>query len=242
MNWQAILGITSTLILFVPVILMFIYDLHKYRGFLALFIYFLVTGIYNLTQQNILPTPKTFNYYLGLTTNLLDAPLMLIFLCSFCTSTTMVNRIKYAIYGFLAYEIVMIATRGMNVKAITAILGPGIVVILILTFIFFLRQIKLIVTFQKGLSKTLMIFSVMFAYMLYGLVYLFFYVLDTPDKTDTITMYYIASLLSTIIMSMGLFTENKRIKKINELRNTRKELASIYNQPKTTVVLKSAGL
>ena len=92
---------------------------------------------------------------------------------------------------------------------------------------------------QKGLSKTLMIFSVLFAYMLYALVYLFFYVLDTPDKNDTIMMYYIASFLSTIIMCLGLMSENKRIKKINELRNTRKELASIYNAPKTTVVLKS---
>jgi hypothetical protein len=136
----------------------------------------------------------------------------------------------------------MIATKGLNVQALTAILGPGIIIVLIPTFIFFLRQIKIIVTMQKGLSRTLMIFSVLFAYTLYGLVYLFFYVLDTPDKTDTITMYYIASLLSTIIMCMGLFAENKRIKKINELRNTRKELASVYNEPKTTVMLKSASL
>jgi hypothetical protein len=239
MNWQAILGITATFILFVPVILVLVYHLYKYRSFLALAIYFFVTGFYNLTQQNILPTPKSFNYYFGLTGNLLDAPLMLIFLCSFCRSQTMVNRIKYAIYGFIAYEIVMIAIWGMNVKAITAILGPDLVVILIPTFIFFLRQLKLIVTLQKGLSKTLMIFSVLFAYMLFGLVYLFYYVLDTPDKGDTITMYYITSLLSTIIMCIGLFSENKRIQKINELKNTRKELASIYNGPKTTVILKS---
>src|SRR5258708_27427941 len=235
MNWQAILGISATLILFVPVILVLVYNLYKHRSFLALGIYFFVTGTYNLTQQNILHTPKLFNYYFGLTTNLLDAPLMLIFLCFFCTSPTMINRIKYAIYGFIAYEIVMIAIWGMNVKAITAILGPGLVIILIPTFMFFLRQLKLIVTLQKGLSKTLMIFSVLFAYMLYGLVYLFFYVLDTPDKGDTIMMYYIVSLLSTIIMCLGLFAENKRIRKIKELRNTRKELASIYNAPKTTV-------
>lgn len=239
MNWQAILGITATFILFAPVIQVLVYDLYKHRSFLALAIYFFVTGIYNFTQQDILTTPKMFNHYFGLVSNLLDAPLMLIFLCSFCTSPAMVTRIKYAIYGFIVYEIVMIATWGLNVKAITAILGPDLVVILIPTFFFFLRQLKLFVSLQKGLSKTLMIFSVLFSYMMYGLVYLFFYVIDTPDKNDTIMMYYIASIVSTIIMCSGLFTENKRIKKIQELRNTRKELASIYNGPKTTVVLKS---
>ena len=239
MNWQAILGITASFILFVPVIQVLGYNLFKHRSFLALAIYFFGTALYNLTQQDILPTPKSFNYYFGITINLLDAPLMLIFLCSFSTTPGMVNKIKYAIYGFICYEIVMIAIWGMNVKAITAILGPDLIVILIPTVFFFLRQLRIMVTMQKGLSKTLMIFSVLFAYVLYGLVYLFYYVLETPDKGDTITMYYITSLLSTIIMCIGLMSENKRIKKIKELRNTRKELASIYNGPKTTVVLKS---
>ena len=239
MNWQALLGTISTFTLFAPVTLVIVYGLYKHRSFLALAIYFFVTGMYNLTQLNILPTPKNFNYYFGLVTNLLDAPLMLIFLCSFSTSAAMVNRISYAIYAFVAYEIIMIAIWGMNLKTVTAILGPGIVIILLPTLFFFSRQIKLIVTFQKGMSKTLMISSVLLAYMLYGLVYLFYYVLDTPDKGDTILMYYIACLFSTIIMCIGLFSQNKRIKKINEIKHTRKELAAIYSGPKTTVVLKS---
>lgn len=239
MNWQALLGTISTIILFAPVTLIVVYGMYKHRSFLALAIYFFVTGIYNLTQLNILPTPDNFNYYFGIVTNLLDAPLMLIFLCSFCTSAAMVNKIRYTIYGFVAFEIVMIAMWGMNLKMVTAILGPGIVIILLPTFIFFFRQIKLVLTFQKGMSKTLMISSVLLAYMLYGLVYFFYYVLDTPDKGDTILMYYIACLFSTIIMCAGLYSENKRIKKIKEIKHTRKELAAIYSGPKTTVVLKS---
>lgn len=241
MNWPAILGITTTLTLFIPVALILAYNLYKHRSFLALSIYYFGVGIYNLTQQNILQTPKIFNYYLGISTNLADAPLMLIFLCSFCTTKIMVNRIKFAIYGFIAFEMIIIAIRGMNIESLTAILAVDLAVILIPTVFFFLRQIKLIVTLQKGMSRTLMISSVLLAYMLYALVYCFFYILDTPDKTDTILMYYIASFISTVIMCIGLISENKRIKKINELRNTRKELASIYSSPKTTVVLKSVS-
>jgi hypothetical protein len=239
MNWQTLLGTISTFVLFAPVTLVIIHNLYRHRSFLALAIYFFVAGIYNLTQLNILPTPKNFNYYFGLVTNLLDAPLMLIFLCSFCTSTAMANKLRYAMYAFVVYEIVMTSLWGLNLKTITAILGPGLAIILLPTFFFFFRQIKLVVTLQKGMSKTLMVSSVLLAYMLYGLVYLFFYVLDTPDKGDTILMYYIACLFSTIIMCIGLFLENKRIKKINEIKNTRKELAAIYSGPKTTVVLKS---
>jgi hypothetical protein len=33
-------------------------------------------------------------------------------------------------------------------------------------------------------------------------------------------------------MSAGIIIENKRIKKIGELRNTRKELASLYGEKK----------
>jgi hypothetical protein len=239
MNWLNILGITATVFLFVPVALILTFRLHKYRSFIALAIYFFINGVYNLTQQNILPTPSIFNYYLGIITNLLDAPLMLLFLCLFCTSPVMKNRMRYAIYGFIVYEIILIGMWGMNLRALTAILALDLMVILIPAVIFFLRQIELIVTFQKGMSKTLMISSILMAYMLYGLVYIFFYVIDTPDKQDTVLMYYIALLISTIIMCMGLISENKRIKKINELRNTRKELASVYNAPKTSVVLRS---
>src|SRR5437773_2732051 len=98
MNWQALLGTISTFILFAPVIMVIVYNLYKHRSFQALAIYFFIAGIYNLTQLNILPTPKIFNYYFGLVSNLLDAPLMLIFLCSFSPSAAMVNRVRYAIY------------------------------------------------------------------------------------------------------------------------------------------------
>jgi hypothetical protein len=155
----------------------------------------------------------------------------------------MTKRIRLGIYLFLLFEIIVLVITGLNIKAITTVLGPGILAILPLSFFLFLRQVRLTIMQQKALGKALMISSVLSSYIIYSLIYLFYYVLKTPNvHDDAVLMYYVVSLLSTLLMSSGLVIENKRIKKLKELQNTRKELASIYGKTKTAVFKNSRFL
>ena len=242
MNWHAVLGILSATALFIPIVLIIVLRLFKHTSFLALGVYYLLPGIYELGQQNILPLSKNISHYLGITNNLLDAPMMMTFLLFFSYSVRMSKKIKYGIFIFIVFEVVVLILFGMTVKAITVVLAPGILIILCLSFIMFLRQVRVTIMQQRGMGKSLMISSVLFAYTIYGLIYLFYYVLDTPYKTDALLVYYLASFLSSLLLSFGILINIKRIKKLNELKHTRKELASIYGETTTTIVAKTGSL
>jgi hypothetical protein len=224
------LGALSSLALLIPAIFILFFGLYKHRAFLALAIYYFLSGIYNLAQQGILPIPNNINYYFGIVNNLLDGPLMLIFLCWFSFSSVITKRIRWIIYFFLVFEAAMLAIFGVNITTIKIVLAPDIIIVLAFTSIFFFRQLKLTVTQQKGLGKSFMICAVLFAYTLFGLIYLFYYLLETPYKGDAMIVYHLASLFSAGIMSAGIRIEVNRIRKINELKHTRRELAALYGQ------------
>ena len=134
------------------------------------------------------------------------------------------------IYIFLAFETALLAIFGVNITTIKIVLAPDILIVLGFTWIFFFRQLKITVMQQKGLGKSFMICSVLFAYTLFSLIYLFYYLLETQYKEDTMTVYYLVSLFSAAVMSAGIRIEVNRLRKIRELKNTRKELAALYGQ------------
>jgi hypothetical protein len=198
---------------------------------LALSIYYLVAGIYNLISQNIFNAPVWFARPLGIAVNLLDAPLMLLFLTFFSTSPAMTKRITWAIVVFISFEAVILLIDGFNVNAIRVILGPDIAVVIALSFFFFQRNVRLAITNSKSLGKAIMTSSILLSYTIFTVVYVFYYLLKNRQyQKDSELVYYVISILSALLMSAGVIIENKRIKKLDELKNTRKELATIYGK------------
>ena len=240
MNWYSILGVVASVVLFVPIILILALKLFTYRSFIALMLYYFVTGSYNLIAQNIITVPVWLSHPLGILNNLLDAPLMLIFLTLFSTSSAMTKRITFTLLIFIAFEIIILSIYGFNVKTVKIVLGPGIAIIGVISFLFFIRNTRLAITHPKSLGKAVMISSVLLAYSIFSLVYLFFYILKTKYKQDTELVYYLVSFLSAILMTTGIFIENKRIKKLNELKHTRRELAAIYSETKKAALKKDS--
>ena len=93
MSFQYILGIISTIVLFVPFILILVLKLFTLRSFLALSVYYVSSGIYNLIAQNVIAASPSVSRSIGIVNNLLDAPLMILFLMFFSTSLLMRKRI-----------------------------------------------------------------------------------------------------------------------------------------------------
>lgn len=242
MNLLSTVGIISSISLFVPIIIIIVFSLFYNRSFLALAGNYLFVGIHNLMIQDVIVTSKVVSQSLGIICNLLDAPLMLIFLIFFRISSKTTKQIFNTLFIFLGFEVVILLVFGFNAKAVKIILGPDIAIILVLSFIFFLRNVRLAITNSKALGKAVMASSIFVSYSIFSLVYVFFFLIKNDQyHEDARLIYYLITLLSAFLMAAGIVIENKRIKKLGELKNTRRELAAIYGEKKISSSDKNTG-
>lgn len=242
MTWNSIMGFVSTLALFLPILLILVLRLGSYRSFPVLIIYFTVVFINNLMNEHYIQPNADVVLIWGVSTNLLDAPLMLLFLSYFSPSAAFSKRLVIFIILFLAFELSVVLLVGFNVRAITIVLGPGILAVFALCLLFFIRQAKIIITNRKAFGKILIVSSLVFAYGCYGILYVLFYVIKTPLVADTFLLYFIVVTLSSIILCAGIVFERKRIQKLFELKKARKELHDIYKDTKPAGTFRTAML
>ena len=192
-------------------------------------------------RQSVFDIPRVIYQSMSLVDNILEVPLMLLFLTFFSTSALMTKRIKTCIYIFLGFEAIILLVFGFNVKAIRIILAPDIALIVAISFSFFIRYVRLSVSNTKSLGKAVMASSVFISYVLFSIVYVFYYLIKNQQyRVDAELIYYLVSILSAILMSIGILIENKRFKKLDELRHTRKELATIYGEKKVAAFKKDS--
>jgi len=225
----------------VPVVLILVLKLFSNRSFLALAICYFIVGVQNLLRQSVFGVPKVIYQSMSLVDNILEVPLMLLFLTFFSTSVLMTRRIKTCIYVFIGFEAIILAIFGFNVKAIRIILGPDIALIVAISFSFFMRYVRLSVSNSKSIGKAVMAASVFISYAIFSIVYIFYYLAKNEQyQGDAELVYYLVSILSAILMTIGILVENKRFKKLGELRHTRKELATIYGEKKVAAFKKDS--
>lgn len=242
MTWNSIMGFVSTLALFLPILLILALRLGAYRSFPILIIYFTIVFINNLMNEGYIHPNTDVVYFWGISINLLDAPLMLLFLSYFSTSAEFSRRLIIIILSFLVFELSVVLLYGFNVRAVTIILGPGILLVFGLCLLFFIRQAKIVITNRKALGKILIVSSLVFAYGCYGILYVLFYVIKTPWVADTFLLYFIVLTFSSIVLCTGIIFERKRVQKLFELKKARKELHEIYKDVKPSTPFRTAML
>ncbi len=250
MNWNSIMGFISTFALFLPVLFILTTRLTTYRSFPALFVYYISVVIYNMLTEGYIKAPENVVYHWGLANNLMDAPLMLYFLTYFSPSKNFKKRMQLVILSFIVLEAVILFLMGLNIDAITIILAPGLSLVFGYSLFFFTRHVKHAIVHRKAAGKAMIVSSLLFAYGCYIIIYLMFYVfkahLDSNNKTkpgyveDTFLIYFFVTFLSSLLISAGIIVERKRIRKLTELKVTRKELSTIYpEETKRTAPLRT---
>ncbi len=242
MTWNSAMGLISTIALFLPIFFILAFRLGGYRTFPALVCYYIIVFSYNLmTEGYIKASPDTIHYW-SICNNLLDAPLMLLFLTYFSTSPALTKKIKISIVLIIGFEITVVLLKGFTTDAITITLGPALVTVVLFCTTFFIRQTKITIKHQKATGKAIIAASLLFAYGCYTIIYLMYYVFKTPHVADTFLIYFLVSTFSSLLMCAGIILERKRVKKLNELQQTRKELSDIYKDTKTAAPLRTAML
>lgn len=228
MSWSSTLGLISSIALFLPVFFILVFKLGGYKTFPALMIYYLIVFSHNLLQLKYIDPGNNVTHYWGIANNLLDAPLMLSFLTYFCNSPVLSKRMKMVIGSFLLFEAVVIVIKGLNVEAITIIMGPGLILVIGFCLHFFVRQSKFTLMNGKGMGKAIIAASLVFAYGCYAIIYVMYYLFKSQYVEHTFLVYFLVTTFSSLLLSTGIIIERKRITKLNEVKTARKELAAIY--------------
>ncbi len=229
MNWNTILGIAATLSLLLPAIVIVLFRLYRSYPIIALLFAYVSTIGYNLMERNLLPASTSFTRIYGVVNNYLDVPLMLVTLLFFCPLKQQRKKLHVIFALYLVYEIIIASIYKLDTTAVIYIMGPGLLLIIVYAFYFFTRYIKTAVESGKGTGKTLMLVAILFAYTCYLIVYIFYYVLKTPHTEDAFLMYFIGTIISSGIMTLGLVLTRKRVQELHEAKNTRRELSLFFN-------------
>jgi hypothetical protein len=206
------IGLLTIACMLLPVVVVLVRKQFN-AGLIALSIYFFTTSFYNFLLVLFPEFPKPVMTYLGIFSNLVDAPLMLLFLWHFTTSQRTSKLIKISLLAFLCFEFVTLAVYGFSVKAIAVFSGPGLLIVLSFSFFFFSHHVKTAIMHRKDIAKTLMISGILFGYAVYFIVYLFYYVMQTPNRIDALFIYFFASIIASILLSSGLLSEKKMLPK-----------------------------
>jgi hypothetical protein len=237
MTLFALMGLLTTIALITPVFSILINKLSLYKSFPILLFYYSILVIYNFLNLGYITVSKDLLYYLGNTCNLLDTPLMLLFMSYFSQTASFRKKLYILTVGFGAFETLIVAIYGLSTKAATIVLAPGFLLVIGLSLVFFIHQVKIAVVHHKAIGKAIMSTSILFAYVGYAFVYTVYYIIQSPQTADTYLIYFLITIASSVSMSTGVFFERHRVKKLDELKTTRKELKDLYgnkDQKKTT--------
>lgn len=225
------MGLISTIAIFVPILFLLAYKLAWYKSFPALFFYYLVLLSYNFVNLEYfgLGNPAVAGYH-KIANHLLETPLILFFFTYFSRTVEFRKKLLLSIGIFIGFEITMIGLYGFTTRATTFIMAPGLLIIMALSSMFFLHQVKIAVIYHKAIGKAIMIASLLFAYSGFSFVYVVDYLIETQYTMDVYLIYYLITIITSIPMAVGIYFERKRVQHLSELQTTREELKRIYGE------------
>lgn len=229
MSWNALPGIACIVSLFLPVAVIIYNRYYKNRSLAVLLIYYAITALYIMMSEKIIPVSAAVKLKYGMVVNYLDVPLMLTTLLFFCPNKQKQRIVHIMGISFIGYELIFSLIHGFTHASVVYIIGPGLLLILGYCFYLFARQVKFTIVHGKNIGRLLMLVAILFSYASFSLIYYFYYIEKTPYKADTVLLYYISSSISSIIMTVGLYLMRRRMKELQTLKITRKELAMFFS-------------
>ncbi|HEY9363909.1 MAG TPA: hypothetical protein VIQ00_11640 [Chitinophagaceae bacterium] len=233
MSLHNFISITSTIALFLPVLVIVSLRLFSNKSYLLLAIYYLLAFIYNLVTAGVWNLSIETRRTAALINNFLDVPLMMGFLLYFTTSWRLSKQMKAVILLFAAFEVIVLATIGATFDKSTVILGPGILVIISFCGYFFIKQMQVRLNEFQEIGKILILSSLLFSYGCFSIVYLFHYILKTPNRADVFLVYYLITIIASLLITFGIWKERKKI--------TQTEADKVLSQDKKVQSLRVVG-
>lgn len=210
---DAILGTASSLLLVVTIILLLVNVKEGKHYFLALAFYLAQIVFLNMLSTNLIAVPDRFRFYFGIWNNLLDLPLMMLFLQYFAKDQKARKWLMYITGAYILFDLIVYLIMGMTIPSLTIIIGPGLAIVTAISFYFFVDRLKLAIASHCETGKAFLTGAIVFAYLCFTLIYILFYLMKSTYISDIYAIYYITFIILSGCLSTGLLqimASNKR--------------------------------
>src|SRR5678810_299881 len=194
MNWHDAIGILSTIALFVPVCVIVLTKLIRYKQYLPLFIWCVLAFGFNLMTEHLVDVPKTTERYYGIINNLTDMPLILAFLIFQVASSFQIKTMKIMLAVFIVFEIILITMFGITIKTITLTMGPGLLIVFGYSLVYFVYTVKRSFIHNKFAGKAIVASALTFAYGCFIIIYPMHYIFHLQDLSSLFLIYYFITI------------------------------------------------
>jgi hypothetical protein len=220
-NWDAILGAGSIMLLFIAIVLLLVNFKEGKYYFLALAFYLAQIIFLNMLSAKFLTVSPHLKYYAGIWNNLLDLPFMLLFFQYFTKDRKTSRLLRNITVIYIVFEIVVYLFLGLTLDFLTIIIGPGLLIVTGFGFYFFVEHLKTAITDHKDTGKAFMSGAIVFTYLCFTLIYILYYVMKSDYIMDIYKIYYITFIIfsTCLITGLLLITPSKRPKGMRDIKS-----------------------
>jgi hypothetical protein len=204
MNSVNVAGIISlSLLVFTAFLLLMNFKEGRY-SFLALAFYLAQIVFLDLVSTKVIQLGDLTTFYIGTVNNLLDAPLILVFLLYFSKSEKINKMIYFSIGALLIYDLIVYLTMGLTNRFLTYVIGPGLFVVTAFAFYFFVEHLKAAMYHKKEVGKAFILGGLIFTYACFLFIYMMFYVLNSDHLKDIYLIYHITFMVLAVSLIIGI--------------------------------------
>jgi uncharacterized protein with PQ loop repeat len=224
---NTLFGITSILCFSLPIVAILYFRLYRHASLIALMLYYALTILRCIGSNTVPPSPVLTNVWEVLY-SYLETPLMLLALLFFCPAKQRQQKIHIVMGLFVVYEGIIALLFGFTPFASWYITAPGLAVIVLYSLFLFLRQLKFTLMHGKNAGRVLMLGAILFSYSCYLYLFYAYFIEEKPDISGIYALHFVSSSITSVMMAAGLYLMRHRIKELQELKVTRRELQMIF--------------
>ncbi len=237
-----ILAFVGIAALIAPVIFILATRLSIYKTFPILIVFYTPIILYSLIAEGIISVSPEMKNAIGVSLNIMEIPLMLLFITYFSPSQKFTKRLLWVVGIYILFEVGIIISKGITVKAINIILLPGLLITFMMTAFLFSKFLKTAVVHGRRVGKAILTASIMFNTGVYIILYLIIYGLNATDPISLFILYYLGAIITSITLCAGIVHERRHIVKLQEALKVRKELAEVYKNTDRSIVFRNAPM
>jgi len=224
---NVLFGASSVACFGLPILVILFYRLYRHASLIALMVYYTLSILHCLGSNSMPPSPDFSNTWEVLY-NYIEIPLMLLALLFFCPASQKQQKIQFVIGLFVAYEMVIALLFGFTPVASLYIMAPGLLVIVLYAHFLLLRQLRFTFLHGKNKGRVLMLGSIVFSYSCYLFMFYAYFFQEKKDVSGIYAVHFFSSTIAAVLMSAGLYLMRHRIKELQDLKVTRKELQMVF--------------
>ena len=195
-------SIAAVVAYFIPLLLVLLKKAWRDPFFRLFAIYWSLGGFCNLVD--VIPGfSKEISYQVGVFYNMLDIPFILGIL--YCTSSySLVKKTATASTALvIVLSIIGIVKNGLNYDSLKYPLGVGVAAVICMVAMEIIRYMQKVEHSTRQNAKMFIYAGLMFEYATFVVIYIFDYIIETENRTDSFIIYYISSVIAMLIACCG---------------------------------------